>query len=114
MEWIAQEVTEAGGEASIWLAHPASVQQERKFAARMAEARAAEYAAVTAEAQEAASLPERDRRRAGERLRAELRRINRRDYFPPAQRAAAQAAVRALVDPDTVEEDTDTVEEVGR
>jgi hypothetical protein len=114
LEWIAQEVTEAGGEASMWLAHPASVQQERQVAGHMAEARATEYAAVTAEAREATSWAERDRRRTGERLRAELRRINRRDYFPPAEREAAQAAVRALLVPDPVEDDTATVEEVGR
>ena len=112
LEWIAQEVTEADGDASIWLAHPASVQQERDLAARMAEARAAEYAAVTAEAREAATWPQRDRRRVGERLRGELRRINRRDYFPPPERDAAQAAVRALLDLDPVQDDT--VEGVGR
>src|SRR5215468_2889718 len=50
LEWIAQEVTEAGGEASIWLAQPASQEQERELATRMAEARAAEYTAVLAEA----------------------------------------------------------------
>jgi hypothetical protein len=114
LEWIAQEVTEAGGEASIWLAHPASAQQERQVAARMAEARAVEYTAVLAEAQHAGSLPERERRRIGERLRAELRRINRRDYFPPPQREAALAAVRALLDLEPVEDDTDTVREAGR
>lgn len=113
LEWIAQEVTEAGGEASIWLAQPASQEQERELAARMAEARAAEYGAVLAEAQAAALLPEREQRRTGDRLRAELRRITRRDYFPPAQRDEAQAAVRALLEPAPAE-DIDAVEEAGR
>jgi hypothetical protein len=113
LEWIAQEVTEAGGEASIWLAQPASQEQERQLAARMAEARAAEYAAVLAEAHAAACLPDRERRRTGDRLRAELRRITRRDYFPPAKRDEAQAAVRTLVEPAPAE-DTSAVQEAGR
>ena len=97
LEWIADEITEAGGEASIWLAQPASAAQERDLAARMAAARAAEYAAVTAEAQAAATAGARDARRTGERLRAELRRIGRRDYFPPPERDTAHAALEALL-----------------
>jgi hypothetical protein len=112
LEWIAQEITEAGGDASIWLARPASAEQERQLAARMAEARAAEYVAVLAEAQAAQLAGGRERRRTGERLRAELRRIARRDYFPPPGRDAAQAAVRAMLEPDPV--DHDAVEEAGR
>src|SRR6266508_5336465 len=100
LEWIAQEITDAGGDASIWLAQPATTGQERTIAARMADARAQEYAAVAAEAHAAAGAPARERRRAGERLRAELRHITRRDYFPPPQRDTAQAAVRALLDTD--------------
>src|SRR5436190_18771621 len=46
LEWVAEEVTDVGGEASIWLAHPASAGQERRLAARMAAARAEEYAVV--------------------------------------------------------------------
>src|SRR5262245_25562104 len=41
LEWIADEITEAGGEASIWLARPATMEQQRQVAARMAEARTA-------------------------------------------------------------------------
>jgi ChrB-like protein len=101
LEWIADEITEAGGEASIWLAHPASAEQERELAGRMASARAGEYAAIATEATTAASaasarLPET--RRTADRLRAELRRIARRDYFSPPERDTAHAAVRALLD----------------
>ena len=106
LEWIAEEIIESGGEASTWLAHPTSADQERTLARRMADARAAEYTAVTAEAATAAADANRERRRTGERLRAELRRIARRDYFPPPQRDAAQAAVRALLEADTDEEST--------
>lgn len=100
LDWIAQEIIDAGGEASIWLAQPATTEHERTVATRMANARTEEYAAVIAEAQAAVTAPARERRRTGERLRAELRRIARRDYFPPPQRNAAQSAVRALGDAD--------------
>jgi hypothetical protein len=94
LEWIAEEVTEAGGDASIWLSQPATLGQERELARRMADARAEEYTAITAEA--AAHAEAKDRRRVADRLRAELRRIDRRDYFPPPERDTAHAAVRAL------------------
>src|SRR5947208_821032 len=32
LEWIAEEVTEAGGDASIWLSQPATHGQERELA----------------------------------------------------------------------------------
>ena len=82
LEWVAEEIAEAGGEASIWLAQPATAGQERELARRMAAARAEEYAAITAEAA-GDHATARERRRVADRLRAELRRIGRRDYFPP-------------------------------
>ncbi len=96
LEWVAEEVTGAGGSAGVWLARPASVAQERELAAAMAAARAAEYAAVTARAAAARDAGEAERAAALRRLRAELRRITRRDYFPPAAREQARAAVEAL------------------
>jgi hypothetical protein len=51
---------------------------------------------VLAEAQQAHGHPEADRRRVMRKLRAELRRIHRRDYFPPPQRRAVTDAVNAL------------------
>src|SRR5437588_11248103 len=50
LEWLADEVGEAGGEATIWVGELASARQEREFAARMAEAVADDYAAVIADA----------------------------------------------------------------
>ena len=97
LEWIAEEITEAGGDASIWLAQPATVGQERDLARRMAAARAEEYGTITAEARAlTGDASPRERRRLADKLRAELRRIDRRDYFPPAERNTAHAAVRAL------------------
>jgi Protein ChrB, N-terminal len=110
LESIADEITEAGGEASIWLAQPASTAQERDLAARMAAARANEYAAV-AEAGAVAAARGREGRRTGERLRAELRRIGRRDYFPPPERDIAHAAVRALLNRTGSDDTGDDAEE---
>src|SRR5205814_919021 len=63
LEWIAEEIIEAGGEASTWLAHPTSTGHEQAIAARMAETRAGEYAAVVAEAATAVAGTGRERRR---------------------------------------------------
>src|SRR5262245_59596088 len=97
LEWVADAVIEFGGDASIWLAQPATFAQARQVATAMAVARAGEYAAVAAEAHAAVGLAERDRRRTATRLRGQLRRIQKRDYFPPAERDRAREAVSALI-----------------
>ncbi len=96
LDWVAEQITEGGGIAGVWLARPGTLRQERELAAAMATARAAEYAAVLGDA--AAALGADPAARAGvlRRLRGQLRRIGRRDYFPPPQRDAAHAAVAAL------------------
>jgi hypothetical protein len=98
LEWVAEEVTDGGGRAAIWLARPATRAQEDQLAQAMAAARAAEYQALTAAAQAAAGDPAA-RASAMRRLRSELRGIQRRDYFPPAERDQAQAALQALAGP---------------
>ena len=99
VDWLAQEIAEADGTATVWLATPGSVGQERAIAETMQAARAAEYEAVATEAEAAAALGEVERIRAARRLRAELHRIERRDFFPPAQRDLTRAAVDALAKP---------------
>ncbi|HEY3607683.1 MAG TPA: Chromate resistance protein ChrB [Pseudonocardiaceae bacterium] len=98
-DWLADEITSAGGSASIWLAQPGGRATERDLASGMAAARAAEYAKVSAEATAGANRDETARLSLARRLRAELRRIQRRDYFPPAERDHATAAVEALARP---------------
>jgi hypothetical protein len=95
-EWLADEVVEAGGEATIWVAELAAVAHERELAARMAEAVAAEYRALVEAAAAARSDAAGQRRRTLGRLRRELRRIRSRDYFPPPERELAQQAVAEL------------------
>ncbi|MFL5958696.1 MAG: Chromate resistance protein ChrB [Gaiellaceae bacterium] len=96
LEWLADEVLEAGGEATIWVGELASAAQERELASRMAESVAAEYRALIADATAALSERSGQRRRTFGRLRRELRRIRARDYFPPAERELAQQAVDEL------------------
>ena len=95
-EWIADDVTAAGGEAAIWLARPATKAQERELAAQMAAEAEAEYEAVAAEARAARSDDAGSRRRTAARLRRELQRIRQRDYFPKAGFDRAAAAVDRL------------------
>ncbi len=96
LEWIADEVIEAGGDSTIWIGRPASRGQERALAARMAGAISEEYAVVIDAAVQATQSEPRVRRRTVARLRRELQRIRRRDYFPPGERERAEAAVEEL------------------
>lgn len=96
LEWVAEEVRQAAGTAGVWLARPASETQERDLARTMAAARAAEYGSVLEQARATDGLRDVERVRVVRLLRAELRRIRRRDFFPPAERDAAVAAVDAL------------------
>jgi hypothetical protein len=96
-EWLADEVTEAGGEATIWVGELASAAQERALAESMAASIATDYQAVIGDATTARGEPPGQRRRTLGRLRRELRRIRARDYFPPPERELAQQALDELV-----------------
>jgi predicted urease superfamily metal-dependent hydrolase len=96
LEWLADEVADAGGEATIWVGELASAAQERELAGRMAEAVVAEYRVVIEAAAAARAERSGRRRRTLGRLRRELRRIRARDYFPPPERELAQQAVDEL------------------
>jgi hypothetical protein len=105
LEWIADEVIEAGGSAGIWLARPAALAQERDLAAGMAAARTQEYRSVIAQAAQALATDETARTATARRLRGELRRITRRDYFPPPERDHAHTAVQDLLDQAAAEQE---------
>jgi hypothetical protein len=96
LEWLADEVIDAGGEASIWLAEAATAMHERELAARLAESIAAEYRSLISAVGDASGLPERPRRRAVSRFRRELRAIRSRDFFPPPEADVARRAVEEL------------------
>ena len=99
LEWLADEVLEADGEAMVWLAEPTSAAVERRLVERLASERAEEYQAVIEQAEAATAGGLGVRRRQLRRLRRELRRIRQRDYFPPAERDLAAAAVARLAEP---------------
>lgn len=95
LEWIADEVTEAAGEATLWKGRLTSASAERALAGRMAAAVAAEYRAlITAAASARQGGPVK--RQTVARLRREMRRICQRDYFPPPEREEARRAVESL------------------
>lgn len=98
-DWIAGDIIENGGTATVWLGQPASKALERTIAETMAQERQQEYLDLAEEAREALRLGETARSRAAKRLRAQLRKINRRDYFPPPERALAAEAITMILAP---------------
>jgi hypothetical protein len=96
LEWIAEDVTDHGGEAVLWLGRPLDDGAAAAVAGRMRAAVAAEYDAVTAEAETARTAEPPARRRAAVRLRRELHRIAARDFFTSPQGEAARRAVERL------------------
>jgi DNA-binding transcriptional regulator PaaX len=101
LEWIADEVVAAGGEANIWLARPASRAQARTLAEQMADAVDAEYRAIAAAAAQAVMVAEAgadvaSTRRVVTRLRRDLKRVRQRDHFPRVGFEEAAAAIARL------------------
>jgi hypothetical protein len=96
LEWLAETVTEAGGEATIWLGQAGSGAQEREIADRMRDRVAAEYRKIAQDATAARSTSVGSRKRTLGRLRRELRRVRARDYFRASEQADATAMVEAL------------------
>jgi hypothetical protein len=95
-EWLAEEITDAGGEATIWFAAPGSRAQQRDLAAAMAQRIAEEYRDLIQSIAEAKKETPGIRRRALGRLQRELHTIEARDYFPPPERERARRALQQL------------------
>jgi hypothetical protein len=95
LEWLADEILEAYGQASIWTAEPTTARQERELVRQMQAAIEHEYHKVISDASSAMKDPSA-RRRSVSRLRVEMRRIRRRDYFPTEKHAEARRAVERL------------------
>jgi len=96
LEWVADQVTEAGGEASIWVEQVASRSDERAILASLAAAIAEEHRTVIREAASAEGADDVTRRRILARLRRELRRIRYGDHFPPPEADEARREVEEL------------------
>jgi hypothetical protein len=97
LEWVAEDVSAAGGHAVLWRAQALAAADERLIAQAMAEARAEEYRAVIVAADLAVTSAADEATRAVRKLRQELQGVRRRDYFPPPEREAATEAVNRLV-----------------
>ena len=97
LEWLADEVLEAGGEATVWLSRTTAPSHDRALADRMARAVAEEYRGVARAARDALERGEPGRREL-RRLRRELQRIRGRDHFPPPERGEAEDAVARLAE----------------
>jgi hypothetical protein len=95
-EWLAEEITEAGGEATIWFAVPGSRSQQRDLSTAMAQRVAEEYRDLIRSIAEARRETPAVRRRALGRLQREVRAIEGRDYFPPPERERARRALQQL------------------
>jgi hypothetical protein len=98
LEWVADEVVEAGGTALLWRAQTMAARDEKVLARAMAVARAAEYEEVIDQANAATESSLVEQRRAVRRLRRELRAIRRRDHFPPVEAERAVVAVASLAE----------------
>src|SRR3954452_16645688 len=97
LEWVAADVDASGGSAILWRAQMLSTRDEQHLVEQLQRARAEEYRALIVQAEGQASTgPDADLARALTRLRRELRRIRRRDYFPPPEQKAARHAVETL------------------
>ena len=98
-DWLATGIRQADGTATVWLGAPATREDEDAIIDGLRTARAAEYDAIIDKAATAAGAADDERTRALRRLREDLRKVVRRDFFPPPQRDQAHAAVEALVEP---------------
>src|SRR6478736_6163607 len=85
--WLADEIVEAGGTASVWLAEAADASVENEMIGQLRARAAEDYAAVLAELEENGDALST---RTLARLRREMQRIARRDFFPPPEREIAQ------------------------
>ena len=84
-EWIAADVIKAGGEATIWLAQPATKAHQRALESKMSEQAEADYAALIGQANAEIETVEHTPttlKRTVSRLRRDHARIRQRDYFP--------------------------------
>ena len=96
LEWVADQVTEAGGQSSLWIGHLASRADELTVITAMSQAVAGEYRAAIVEASGARDEASAVRRRILARLRRELHRIRYRDYFPPPEADEARKMLEEL------------------
>jgi hypothetical protein len=95
LEWVAQSVTDGGGEATVWMGRPSSRVDEARLVASLRNQMAAEYRDLVRDA-ERVGRSTSGRRRSVQRLQRELRRLAQRDHFPPSEADEARRVVAEL------------------
>jgi hypothetical protein len=104
LEWVAHDITEAGGDATIWITTPTVRRFGENLARDLMAERAEEYRVISEEVAESLAFGPGERTRVLRRLRAEYRRIERRDHYPPEEKDTARKALDRLaasLDPET-------------
>jgi hypothetical protein len=98
LQWLAADIAEHDGTASVWHARPDSTHDNHAHMTQMRASADEEYRAVLDEAESvtAGAMSATERRRATRRLRGQLRRIALRDHFHAPTGALARAAVEDL------------------
>jgi hypothetical protein len=94
--WVANDVLDAGGEATLWTAELASAKQERELTARLNRDVTDAYHAIVTAIEEADRRPETVGRRQYDRIARELRDIVRRDHLRAPGRDRAERALKRL------------------
>ncbi len=94
LEWIAEQIREADGEATLWVARPSVRRQGAELAQQLREARDVEYGELLVEV-EADRAPTA---RAVQRWRRDWQKISRRDYFRAPERDRARLAIAAAAE----------------
>jgi hypothetical protein len=90
LEWLADEVEDAGGSANVWIAEPGTAAEGRALEERMRANAQADYERIVDAVQGASDG------RTAARLRRALRAIRARDYFDAPGRSDAEQAIAEL------------------
>ena len=98
LQWLAADIAEHDGTASVWRARADSSRDDHAHMAQMRTSADEEYRAVLDEAESVSvgAMSTTERRRATRRLRGQLRRIALRDHFQAPTGGRARAAVQNL------------------
>lgn len=96
LDWIADEILEADGEAWTWTATPGSKDQQRALVARMSDAAAKEHRSLLDEAEAVLAASDRPNRRTVKRLRDELSRLEATDALPTREQSRSRRVMKQL------------------
>jgi len=96
MGWVANDVVDAGGEATLWTAELTSAKQERELTARLNRDVTDAYRALVTATEKVDRGPEPVGRRQYDRMARELRDIVRRDHLRAPGRDRAERALKRL------------------